>query len=165
MRFLSWPMLGYILAVLAVNVGFSIIHPVMTPLGLFAPMALLVGAIFIIRDYAQRASGHFVLVGMLIGTVLSFILADPRVALASAAAFAVSELVDWGVYTFSKKPFHERVVLSSLIAVPIDTAVFLFGIGAMSTGTFLIMVASKLVAVGIIVYLARREIREPAWDV
>lgn len=143
-------MLAYIASVVAVNIGFSYVPPIATPLGMFAPMALFVGAIFIIRDYAQRASGHFVLVGMLIGSVVSYLLADPYVAVASAAAFAVSELIDWVVYTVLKRPFHQRVMISSLFSVPVDTAVFLLGIGFMHLGTFVIMVLSKLVAVGLV---------------
>ena len=147
-------LLAYVASVVLVNIGFSIIPPVMTPLGLFAPMAILVGGIFILRDYAQRESGHKVLFAMAVGAILSYFLASPYVALASAAAFAVSELVDWLVYTYAKnKPFRERVLLSSAISTPIDTTIFLLGISAFSVGTFLIMVMSKMLAVAIVWYL------------
>lgn len=165
-RLFAPAMLLYVGAVVAVNIGFSYIPPIPTPLGVFAPMALLVGFIFIIRDFAQRAAGHSVIVAMIAATAISYLLADPHVALASASAFAVSELVDWAVYTFTQKPFHKRVIYSSLISAPVDTAVFLFGIGFMSLGTFILMVLSKLVAVGVIWMMRPQEtIREPAWDV
>lgn len=164
-KIFSLAMLAYVASVVLVNIGFSYVPPISTPLGMFAPMALLVGAIFIIRDYAQRASGHFVLVGMLVATAISYFFADPRVALASAAAFAASELIDWAVYSISKRPFHQRVTISSLFSVPVDTAVFLFGIGFMHTGTFVIMVLSKLVALVVLWLFRSDDINEPAWDV
>lgn len=139
-------LLLYVALILVVNVGFSVVPPIMTPLGLFAPMAIFVGFIFVMRDFAQRSAGHWVLLAMVVGTALSYVLASPYVALASAAAFAVSELVDWGVYTASRKPFHQRILISSIIATPIDTLVFLYGISAFSFGTFCIMIASKMIA-------------------
>lgn len=146
-RMFSLSMFVYVGLVVLINIGFSYIHPIPTAFGMFSPMALVVGAVFVVRDFVQRTSGHFVLVGMLLATIASYLLADPFVAIASAAAFAASELIDWLVYTLSKRPFHQRVILSSLFSVPVDTAVFLLGIGFMHTGTFIIMVLSKLVAV------------------
>lgn len=164
-KIFSLAMLAYVASVVLVNIGFSYVHPIPTSLGLFSPMALVVGGIFIIRDYAQRASGHFVLVGMLVATVISYLFADPSVAIASACAFAASELIDWVVYSTVKRPFHQRVVISSLFSVPVDTAVFLFGIGFMHTGTFVLMVLSKLVALAVIWIFRSESAREPAWDV
>ena len=56
------------------------------------PMSFAVGLIFVVRDYAQRAVGHWVIAAMLAAGVLSWWMADPFVALASVAAFAVSSL-------------------------------------------------------------------------
>jgi uncharacterized PurR-regulated membrane protein YhhQ (DUF165 family) len=164
-KIFSLAMLAYVASVVLVNIGFSYVPPIPTPLGMFAPMAIFVGGVFIIRDFAQRASGHFVLVGMIVATFASYFLADPHVALASAAAFAASELIDWAVYSATKRPFHQRVAISSLFAVPVDTAVFLLGIGFMHTGTFVIMVLSKLVALSVVWLMRPTDTREPAWDV
>lgn len=150
MKLLNPWLLAYVAAIVLVNIGFSYVPPVMTPLGLFAPMAIMVGLIFVLRDFAQRASGHLVLFAMVIGAGLSYVMASPYVAIASALAFAVSELVDWSIYTWTKKPFHERILWSSIIATPVDTAVFLLGISAFGWGTFCIMIASKMVAAGIV---------------
>ena len=153
-----WPAL-YVLSVVAVNVGFSVFPPIQTAYGKFAPMALVVGATFVIRDFAQRSAGDkAILFYMLVGIVLSYIMADPFVATASAAAFAVSELVDYAVYTWTKRPFHQRVLISSAISTPVDTFVFLTGVGIVSAGTFFIMVASKMVA-ALLLYLIYREIQ------
>ncbi|MGF1461587.1 MAG: VUT family protein [Maricaulaceae bacterium] len=42
-------------------------------------------------------------------------------------AFAISEIVDWAVYTFTKRPLSQRILLSSAFSAPIDSTVFLFG--------------------------------------
>lgn len=138
-------MLAYVAGVVIVNLGFSYLPLFHTPLGTFAPMAIVVGGIFVLRDYAQRSAGHGVLAAMAVGVLLSYLLAAPYVALASAAAFAVSELVDWLVYTRRKDlPFASRVLLSSIVATPVDSLIFLVGIGGFNFSTFVIMVTSKL---------------------
>lgn len=136
----------YVASVVLVNLGFSYVPLIETSVGMFSPMAIVVGAVFVIRDYAQRKSGHYVLIAMVVATLASWALADPFVALASAAAFATSEIADYLFYTFTKRPFHERVLISSIVSTPIDTGVFLYGIGGLTTGTFVLMVLSKLVA-------------------
>lgn len=149
----------YITAVVLVNIGFSYVPLIPTALGLLSPMAVIVGLVFVFRDYAQRQSGHTVIAAMLIGVALSYLLADPFVATASAAAFAVSEFVDWLIYTVTGKPFGERVLISSAIATPVDTAVFLFGISDFTLGTFILMVLSKMVASFAIFMMYRKQPR------
>ena len=136
----------YVLSILALNIGFSYVPMIDLGFGLFSPMAIVAGAIFVLRDFAQRQSGHFVLVGMAAGALLSFALADPFVAYASVAAFVISEVGDWLIYTVTKKPFHQRVLLSSVISTPIDTAVFLYLINGMTWGTFVLMLLAKMLA-------------------
>ena len=72
---------------------------------MFPPMSLVVGLIFVARDYAQREIGHRVIVAMLFAGF--FILGDGRsyVALASVVAFFISELIDWLVYSWTWQPF------------------------------------------------------------
>lgn len=149
----------YVASVVIVNIGFSYVPLIPTQFGLLSPMALVVGGVFVIRDFAQRQSGHLVLVAMVVATILSFLMADPFVAFASAAAFLTSELADYALYTFTKKPFHHRVLISSVVSTPIDTAVFLLGIQNFTVGTFVLMVLSKMVAAIIIfvTYRARDE--------
>lgn len=138
--------LAYVLLILLVNIGFSYVPMIMTPIGLLSPMAVVVGGVFVLRDFAQRRIGHNVLWFMVLGAGLSFWLADPFVAVASVTAFAISELTDWGLYTITKRPFKDRVLLSSVISTPVDTAVFLGMISGLTAGTFGLMVLSKLVA-------------------
>lgn len=139
-------LLTYIISILVLNLAFSYVPMVDLGFGLFSPMAILAGAVFVLRDFAQREVGHWVLAGMVAGALLSFMLADPFVAYASVAAFVISELADWLLYTVTKKPFHQRVLISSLLSTPVDTAVFLLLIDGMTAGTFVLMVGAKMVA-------------------
>lgn len=139
--------LAYVGCIVLVNVGFSYVPLVdLGPMGLWPPMSLLVGAIFVLRDFAQRAVGHWVLVAMLGGAGLSYLMADPFVAIASLAAFAASELADWIIYTATGRPFRERVLYSSAISTPIDSVVFLGLIGHLGIAGMLTMTLSKMVA-------------------
>ena len=153
-------MILYVATVVLVNILFSYVPLIDTPFGLLSPVAFIVGGVFVIRDYAQRAAGHYVLYAMVVATVLSYLMADPFVALASAAAFATSELVDWATYTVTKRPFRERVVISSIFSSPVDTAVFLLGINNFTVGTFVLMILSKLVAAVIIWFAYANEARD-----
>ena len=141
----------YISAVVAVNVGFS-----------HSPQydgfwSVLVGCVLVLRDAAQRAWGHGVLALMLVGAGLSYALGNPAVALASAAAFAISESVDWIVYTTTQRPFAERVWRSVLASAPVDTAAFLHLAQLWSWPLFSIGVASKVLAAGLISLALRRQ--------
>jgi len=143
---LNLPVFGYIAAVVLLNIGFSYVPLIETPVGMLSPMAVLAGAVFVIRDFAQRKAGHYVLVAMAAATILSYLLADPYVATVSAIAFAISEIADYLIYSLTRKPFHERILISSFISTPVDTAVFLLGIEHFTLGTFVLMVAAKLIA-------------------
>jgi len=165
-KLLSFSVILYIASVVAVNLGFSLVPMIATPIGMLSPMAVVVGAVFVIRDFAQRRAGHWVLLAMVIATALSFLLADPFVAFASALAFATSEIADYLLYTFWKKPFHQRILVSSLISTPIDTAVFLFGINGFTIGTFILMILSKMIAAVVIwFYYKSNPINEPVVDI
>jgi queuosine precursor transporter len=117
---------AYIASIVLVNWGFTVVPLVsLGDLGMWPPMSLVVGAVFVLRDYAQREVGHWVIPAMLIGGALSWWMASPAVAIASVSAFLISELADWAVYTFTRRPFRERVLYSSALGTPIDSAVCL----------------------------------------
>ena len=142
--------LFYILSIVLVNIGFIYV-PMIPLLGqMFPPMTLIVGLVFILRDFAQREVGHGVLIAMGIGAVLSYIMADPFIAIASVVAFGISELVDWAVYTYTKRPLKQRILLSSALGTPIDSAVFLSMIGFFNPVGFILMTLGKMVAALII---------------
>lgn len=106
--------------------------------------AIIVGGIFVTRDYAQKAIGHWVLPLMALAGILTWFMASPFIAIASIAAFAVAELVDWAVYSFTKKTFSQRVLYSSALSVPLDSAVFLLVAGFFSWPVFLAQIAAKM---------------------
>lgn len=151
--------LFYILSIVLVNYLFTVAPLVDLPGGeKWPPVSLAVGFIFVVRDFAQREVGHKILLAMLVGAVLSYVMASPFVAIASAAAFLISELADWAVYTFTRRPLSQRVLLSSLIGTPVDSAVFLAILGHLSVVGVVIMTLSKMLgALAVYWMLKRRE--------
>lgn len=147
----------YIFTVVLVNYSFDIVPLLSLPGGeVWSPVSLVVGFVFVIRDYAQRAVGHYVLAAMLAAGAASWFLASPETAVASLCAFMAGELLDWAVYTFTGKPFSQRVLLSSAVGTPFDSAIFLGMLGIFSIPGVLIMTASKMFGATIVFFLVRR---------
>ena len=148
----------YIALIVAVNYGFTVTPLVALPGGeKWPPISLIVGFIFVARDFAQREIGHRVIIAMLAAGALSYIMADPFVAAASVAAFLFSEFADWAVYSFTGRPFAERVLLSSAVGTPLDSVVFLGIIGQLSMAGVLAMTASKMLGALAVWWLIRRQ--------
>jgi len=149
--------LGYVALIVLVNWGFTVVPLVDLPGGeKWPPMSLVVGFIFVARDFAQREIGHRVILAMLVAGVVSYIMADPYVAMASVTAFLISEFADWAVYSFTGRPFSQRILISSAISTPIDSAVFLAMIGHFSIPGAVIMTASKMLGALAVWWLVRR---------
>jgi queuosine precursor transporter len=131
--------------------------------GNFNPLSLVVGVILVVRDFVQREIGHWVFIPLIVAAALTYFMVSPILAAASTVAFVIGELVDWAVFTITKRPLSERVLISAAFSVPADTLVFLYGWeklnpGVLHTTTFLAMIASKMVAAYIVwVWLRRRE--------
>lgn len=150
----------YVASIVLVNWLFAVIPPVVLPGGeVWPPMSLIVGFIFVIRDFAQRAIGHKVLFAMLVGAFISYFMAGPEIALASMMAFLIGELFDWAVYSYTGRPFSQRILLSSFISTPVDTVVFLYCINMLGIGSVLIMTLSKLAGAVVVFWLVRRRER------
>ena len=144
--------IAYIISIAVINVGFVYVPLIPFYDTMYPPMSIVVGLIFILRDFAQKEIGHKVFIAMLIGAFLSYMMANPYIAVASLVAFLVSETVDWGVYSFTKKPLNERILISSLISTPIDSAIFLIMIGNFSVLATTTMFMSKMFAALVIWY-------------
>ncbi len=120
-----------------------------------------------VRDFAQRKIGHEVLIAMAVALGLTALAAGPELALASGGAFAISELVDWALFTFSKYKLSTRVLLSSALAAPLDTTLFLYGAGFIRDGQFTVpniamSIAGKMLGALVIWwFLKRREALQP----
>lgn len=111
--------------------------------GLYAPSGVLwVGVALFLRDLVQDELGRkWTVAGILVGAVLSYFVETPALALASGAAFLLSEGADFLVYT----PLRERgrhvtgVLASGVVGSLVDSAVFLwlaFGSLAFLAGQF-----------------------------
>lgn len=100
------------------------------------PLVLVTGLVFVLRDFVQRRVGQRVTIIMALGICWAFYYAWPAVAIASGIAFAVSEFADWAFYTFTKYRLSTRILLSSAIAVPIDTTIFLYGLDLAAQSIF-----------------------------
>jgi hypothetical protein len=120
---------AYIGTIAAAN--WAILHAGMVPvgLGLLAPAGVyFAGLAFTLRDLTQDALGkRTVIAAILAGALLSWALGDGRIALASGAAFLLSELADFTVYT----PLRERgwlraVAASNVVGLVVDSALFLW---------------------------------------
>ena len=149
--------IAYIFSIVLINIGFIYVPLIPFFDTMYPPMTLLVGLVFILRDYAQREVGHKVIIAMLVGALLSYFMADPFIAVASLVAFMVSETVDWGVYAITDKPIHQRILLSSFISTPIDSALFLYMLGQFSLLATVTMFVSKMLAAFIIWHFLRKD--------
>lgn len=154
----------YVYVLLIPFVNWSFAHVPTIPLGdggTFSPLAIVTGFVLVVRDFAQREIGHTIFLPLAVGIAISFIMAPPAIALASAAAFAISETVDWAVYSFTQKPLSSRVLLSSAIGAPVDSAAFWllasFTVaGVFTWSTVLTAIASKLLGAYIVFLLLKR---------
>ena len=152
----------YILLVPFINWTFSWAPMIeLIPSWAFNPVTIITGLVLVVRDFAQREIGHQVLIAMFIGLCLTLWTTGPELAIASGTAFAIAELVDWALYTFSKLRLSSRVLLSSAIAAPIDTTSFLFLAEKLVTGSFtvpniIMSIAGKMVGAICVWYVLRR---------
>ena len=145
----------YVASIVAVNWMFTSIAPWSTPLGDLYLANVVVGFIFVLRDYAQRQVGHYILFATAAAGVLTWFMVDPAIAAASITAFILSETADWGVYSFLRRPLSQRILISSLFAVPLDTLAFQYLAGYLTPAAFATEIASKGVGVLIVWYILR----------
>jgi len=96
-------------------------------LGSVASGVVWVGLAFVLRDLGQLLTSKWHTVAAIVtGVVLSYVLADPFLAVASAWAFCLSELLDFSIYTpLARRRFVLAVVLSSIAGSFLDSALFL----------------------------------------
>lgn len=124
--------------------------PMVPILGIDIPPAIFVfGFVFVFRDYAQRAIGHYVLIFMAVAAVVTYWLAGPAIAVASTTAFLVSELVDWAIFTVTKRPFAQRILFSSLVSVPVDTGVFFYALGILDAPSLIMGIIIKMIGTAV----------------
>ena len=98
---------------------------VVTFCGLSFPAGtVVIGLTFSARDFVQKKHGKWGCWKFTGIALFITLLMNRNLALASASAFIVSEFIDWFIFTYSKRPFGQRVILSNLFSTPIDSALF-----------------------------------------
>ena len=96
--------------------------------GVMAPSGVLaVGVALVLRDVVQRCLGTAWGIGAIVaGAALSILIAPASLVLASGAAFLLSELADFGIYTpLQRRGLVVAVVASALAGLVVDSIVFL----------------------------------------
>lgn len=133
--------------------------------GLMAPSGvLMVGLALVLRDLVQRRLGAAAgLAAIAVGAAISAWLAPPQLVVASAVAFALSELADFAVYTpLQRRGLLLAVVASSAVGLVADSVLFLwlaFGSLQFLAGQILGKALMVLATVPFIHWLRRRDAR------
>ena len=85
------------------------------------------GLVLLARDLVHDTAGRLAVAGCIAaGAALSAVLATPQLAVASGAAFAVSEMADYAVYAPLRRRGWARAVLASnTVGATVDTLLFL----------------------------------------
>lgn len=85
------------------------------------------GLTFVIRDSLQDAAGKtWTLAVIVIAAGVSFLIADPYIAIASAAAYGISEVVDLAIYTpLRQRGYVRAAIASNVVGSLVDSLVFL----------------------------------------
>jgi queuosine precursor transporter len=164
---------AYMAAIVLVNwlftpsAAFEGITQWQSPWGQIYLSNIIVGFVFVLRDYAQRAIGHKILLATVLAGVMTYFVAlwsntpdiAKTLALASVTAFLVSEMLDWSIFSFWKKPLQQRILVSSLVAVPLDTAIFQNMAGYYTPAAFSTEVLCKIVGVAVVWFLLKSRAR------
>ena len=152
----------YIALIVGVNYALAVTPLVQLPNGdLWPPASLIVGFVFVVRDFAQRRVGHHILWAMLAGCVVSWHMATPQLAVASAV---VSPSANWA----TGPPFTSRASLFPAhpgfrsLGAPLDSLVFLLFLGLATPWSIGIMSLSKLAGSFLVFFLVRRRERREA---
>ncbi len=135
--------------------------------GEWHPFTIVTGLVLVVRDFAQREIKHWIFGAMLIGLTLSTLTAWPVIVVASGVAFLVSETADWAVYTFTKRPLSQRIMISSSISAPLDQILFI-GLaslvvpGIFAWGSIVTGIVSKLAGAWVVSRIVARQERRAA---
>jgi uncharacterized PurR-regulated membrane protein YhhQ (DUF165 family) len=126
----------------------------------------LAGMTFVLRDSLQDAAGkRWTLAAIAAGAALSFAVADPFIALASAVAFGLAELADLAIYTpLRKRGYIRAAIASNIVGAIVDTVIFLWIAGFPIMDALLgQMVGKLLITLAVVVIVAAaRAVRKPA---
>ena len=120
---------AYIGAILAANILSANFGLVPVGFGLLVSAGTYAaGFALLSRDFVHTYLGvRGVLAGIAIGVALSWFLATPALAMASAVAFLVAELADMLVFLWIRpRGFVRAALFSNIVSAPVDTVLFLW---------------------------------------
>ena len=147
----------YIISVVLINSLFLYI-PLISILGTtMTPADITAGSIYVFRDFAQREIKHNIIFAMFIACGISYFFANGSIALASLVAFSSAEFLDYLIFTFTKKPLSERLLLSSLTCAPLDSAIFCYMLNTLNWLDFTVMTVAKIFGVFLVFYFWKRK--------
>lgn len=155
-------LVGYVLTIVLANLAIAAIGLVPVGFGLMAPAGVyFAGLAFTLRDAVQETAGRrWSIAAILVGAAISALL-SPALALASGAAFLLSELADLAVYTpLRRRSWIAAVATSNTVGLVIDSALFLwlaFGSLEFLAGQVIGKTWMTLLAVALLSVWRRRE--------
>lgn len=153
---------AYLATIPAANLLITHVGPVPVGFGYLAPAGVFtVGLALVLRDLVHEWLGRTaVLAAIVVGAALSYLVASPALATASAAAFLVAELADMAVYgPLRKRGLLWAVAGSNAVGLIVDSVLFLwlaFGSLAFLPGQILAKAYMTLAAVAVIAVIQRR---------
>lgn len=155
--------LAYVASIVAATWAVEAFGVVPIGLGYSAPAAVyVVGLTLVLRDLLQRAAGKKITIALIVVGALLSALISPVLALASATAFLVSELVDLLLYSALAGRgvnLYGAIVGSNIVGALVDSVIFLtiaFGSLQFLPGQWLGKLLATAVAVAILASLHRR---------
>jgi hypothetical protein len=122
------------------------------------PGTLLVGLIFVLRDYTQQVIGDWVIAFTLLASAIVCVLIDGRLGLFSGAAFLVAEGIDqflwhkWGL-----NDIRDRILKSSAVATLFDGAIILYGLHELTVPNYISHYIGKM-ASNVVIWLVLRHL-------
>ena len=154
---------AYIACIVGANAAVQRFGIVPVGFGLSGPAGVfLIGPALVLRDYVQWSLGKAVsLLVLAIGAAVSYGIADAHIATASVAAFAVSELADFALFTWIAPRWASAVAVGGGAGAVLDSAIFLqiaFGSLAFLPGQILGKVYGVAIAT---VIIGTRRLRIP----
>jgi len=145
---------GFIATILAANYVTTQYGMVPVGFGLVATAGTyFAGLAFILRDLVQDKAGRaWVAALILAGAGLSFAISAPFIAVASAAAFLLSEGADFAVYSpLRKRGYIRAAVASNLVGSIVDTVLFLTIAGFPLRQAFAGQLVGKMAVTGVVI--------------
>lgn len=160
----------YIILIPLINWSYAHVPNIPLPDGgAWPPLAIVTGLILVVRDFAQREIKHYIWLALFIAALLSFITSSKIVATASTIAFVLSEIVDWALFTFSKRPLSQRILISSLLSAPVDTILFWYLVSQEHQGVFqpltlITAILSKLLGAYIVYLIVKKKEKSKSYE-